>query len=80
MEPLQKYLCETRSLSTLIFPEGSSGLSYSGSYGADLLEGQFLQGQSSACSQELCTAPVDTLTCQSLPQHCSCTVMKEPSL
>lgn len=58
-----------RSLSTDI-PEGNSGQPSSDSHGANWLEGQLLQGRSFACSQELCTAPADTVTGQSLPQHC----------
>jgi len=70
MEPLQKHPCEARSLSTATIYEGNCEQPSPDSCGANLSEGQFLQGHSFAYSQELCTAPVDTFTCQSLPQHC----------
>lgn len=69
MEPLQKHPREARSLRVII-SEDNSGQPSSDSCGANLLEVQFLRGHSFACFQELCTAPVDALTCQSLPQHC----------
>lgn len=70
MEPLQEYPREARSLSRVIISEDNSGQPSSDFCGANLLEVQFLRGHSVACFQELCTAPVDALTCQSLPQHC----------